>query len=120
MSEPKPTYQAQWHEIISELIRANRQDAKELGRGLRLAYTPEDEHGVFRLCLSRKGEGKRPSEFEGETLWAHVCKAAAVKRPFVQRTAEFDERGAFVVEWVTGEQKALFGQERRGGYADVA
>lgn len=115
MSEPKPTYQAQWHEVISELIRKNKQDAKELGRGLRLAYTPEDEHGVFRLCLSRK-KGQ-PSEFEGETLWAHVCKAEAVKRPFVRKTLVLDERGAIVLEWVTGEQKALFGQrERRGGY----
>ena len=103
------------HELLSELISHTAPSFITLERKLRIAYTPPGTSGIYRLCLSR--EKGQPSQLEGETVWAHLCKAKAMKRPFVRKSFGFDERGCFIIEWAIGEQKPLLDVGRMaGGY----
>lgn len=101
------------HELLSELISHTAPRFITLERKLRIAYTPPGIDGIYRLCLSR--EQASPSQFEGETVWAHLCKAKAMKRPFIRKTFTFDERSCFVIEWASGEQKPLLDVGHRAG-----
>lgn len=106
------------YETINGLIVSGCRDHRVLGRGLRLAYTPpEPDKTTFRLCLSRK-DGK-PSQFEADTVWAHLCRCEAVKRPFARVTWGYDGDN-FVIEWVTVQQMQMFAgggaKKSAGGY----
>jgi len=95
-------------DTLGDLVRANKKNYIELGRGLRVAFTPADqqENGRFRLCLSRAGNAQ-PSEHEANTVWAHLLKSGAVKRPFLRVVFERDAGGNWVAEWIVGEQWRL-------------
>lgn len=92
--------------ILSDLIIANKRQSYLLKHGLRVAYTPPYlNENIYRLCLSRRGS--KPSDAEGRTVWAALCEASAVKRPFARLTFGVDGRGCFVIEWADVIQQSL-------------
>lgn len=104
-------------DVLGDLVSRGEAKHVELQNGLRVAFTPAAENdGRFRLCLSRRGR-KLSSQMEATTVWAHLVKSKALKRPWERVRFEMDGRGCWIIEWVEGEQRPLFdlGEKVGGG-----